>query len=117
MSHIFTTNGQLPCRSYSLFGWDTLIDLLVDRLSYLDCNYKLDGMFTVVSYTSLLHHSNHDLYFFRGVYDFGPKWHKRTFNDILLNPVPGIEFDERLDETDDFDASQCRRFNHNNVAR
>jgi len=54
--------------------------------------------------------------FFRGVYDFGPKWRKRTFIDILLNPVPGIEFDERLDETDDFDASQHQQFNHNNVA-
>ncbi len=42
--------------------------------------------------------------FFRGVYDFGPKCRKRTFFDILLNPVLGIEFEERLGETDDFDA-------------
>ena len=42
--------------------------------------------------------------FFWGVYDFGPKCHKRTLFDILLNPVPGIEFEGRLGETDDFDA-------------
>ena len=30
--------------------------------------------------------------FFRGVYDFGPKSRKRTLFDILLNPVPGIDF-------------------------
>jgi hypothetical protein len=42
--------------------------------------------------------------FFGGVYDFGPKCHKRMFFDILLNPVPGVEFEGRLSETDDFDA-------------
>ena len=42
--------------------------------------------------------------FFWGVYDFGPKSCKRTLFDILLNPVPGIEFEGRLSETDDFDA-------------
>jgi hypothetical protein len=33
--------------------------------------------------------------FFWGVYDFGPKHCKRTLFDILLNPVPGIEFEGR----------------------
>jgi hypothetical protein len=42
--------------------------------------------------------------FFWGVHDFGPKCHKRTFFDILLNPVPGVEFEGRLGKTDDFDA-------------
>ncbi len=42
--------------------------------------------------------------FFWGVYDFGPKSRKRTLFDILLNPVPEIEFEGRLSETDDFDA-------------
>ena len=42
--------------------------------------------------------------FFWGVYDFGPKCRKRTLIDILLNPVLGIEFEERLGKTDDFIA-------------
>jgi len=42
--------------------------------------------------------------FFRGVYDFGPKHRKRTLFDILLNPVPGIEFEGRIGESDDFDS-------------
>ncbi len=73
-------------------------------LSYLDCNYKSDGTFYMVSYPILLHCSNHNLYFLSGSYDFGPKCRKRTFFDILLNPVPGVEFEGRLGETDDFDA-------------
>jgi len=55
--------------------------------------------------------------FFRGVYDFGPKHCKRTLFDILLNPVPGIEFEGRLGESDDFDSLRRRRFNHNIIAR
>jgi hypothetical protein len=50
------------------------------------------------------------------VYDFGPKCCKRTFFDILLNPVPGIEFEGRLSETDDFDVFCCQQFNHNIIA-
>jgi hypothetical protein len=38
------------------------------------------------------------------VYDFGPKCRKRTFFDILLNPVLVVEFEGRLGEADDFDA-------------
>ena len=55
--------------------------------------------------------------FFRGVYDFGPKHRKRTLFDILLNPVPGIEFEGRLGESDDFNSLRRRRFNHNIDAR
>jgi uncharacterized membrane protein len=55
--------------------------------------------------------------FFRGVYDFGPKHRKITLFDILLNPVPGIEFEGRLGESDDFDSRRRRRFNHNIVPR
>lgn len=54
--------------------------------------------------------------FFRGVYNFGPKCCKRTFIDILLNPVPGIEFEGRLGKTDDFNSFWRRRFNHKNIA-
>ena len=55
--------------------------------------------------------------FFRGVYDFGPKHHKRTLFDILLNPVPGIEFEGRLGKSDDFDSLRCQRFNQNIITR
>ena len=55
--------------------------------------------------------------FFRGVYDFGPKCCKRTFIDILLNPVPGIELEGRLGETDDLNSFRRRRFNHKNISR
>jgi hypothetical protein len=55
--------------------------------------------------------------FFRGVYDFGPKHRKITLFDILLNPVPGIEFEGRLGESDDFDSRRRRQFNHNIVPR
>jgi hypothetical protein len=46
--------------------------------------------------------------FFWGVYDFGPKHRKITLFDILLNPVPGIEFEGRLGESDDFDSRRRR---------
>jgi hypothetical protein len=50
------------------------------------------------------------------VYDFGPKHRKRTLFDILLNPVPGIDFGGLLGESDDFDSLRRRRFNHNIIA-
>ena len=55
--------------------------------------------------------------FFRGVYDFGPKHRKRSFFDILRNPVPSVEFEGRTGESDDFNSLKRRRFNHNIVAR
>jgi hypothetical protein len=55
--------------------------------------------------------------FFQYVYTFGPKHCKRFFFDILCNPVPGIEFDGRIGESEDFASLQRRRFNHNLVAR
>ena len=42
--------------------------------------------------------------FFWSVYDFGPKHCKRSLFDILRNPVPGIEFEGRPGESDDFDS-------------
>ncbi len=54
--------------------------------------------------------------FFWGVYDFGPKSRRRSFFDILCNPVPGIKFEEILDEADDLEALWRRQFNHNIVA-
>ncbi len=53
--------------------------------------------------------------FFWGVYDFGPKSHRRSFFDILCNTVPGIEFEEILYEADGLEALWCRQFNHNIV--
>jgi hypothetical protein len=35
--------------------------------------------------------------------------------DIITNPVPGIEFEGQLGESDTFDSFQRRRFNHNAV--
>ncbi len=55
--------------------------------------------------------------FFRYVYNFGPKHRKRSLFDILCNPVPGIEFDGRVGESEDFASLERRRFNHNLVAR
>ena len=55
--------------------------------------------------------------FFKHVYDFGPKHRKRSFLDILLNPVPGVEFDGRLGESDDYESLRRRRFNHGLLAR
>jgi hypothetical protein len=55
--------------------------------------------------------------FYKSVYDFGPKHRKRTLMDIITNPVPGIEFEGRLGDSDTFDSFQQRRFNHNAVER
>jgi hypothetical protein len=55
--------------------------------------------------------------FFHYVYNFGPKHCKRSLFDILRNPVPGIEFDGCIGESDDFDSLQRRQFNHNLIAR
>jgi hypothetical protein len=54
--------------------------------------------------------------FFQGVYDFGPENCRRSFVDIICNPVPGIEFKEILGEADDLETLQHRQFNHNIVA-
>ncbi len=45
--------------------------------------------------------------FFWAEYDFGPKSHRRSFFDILCNPIPGIEFEEILYEADDLENIQC----------
>ncbi len=49
-------------------------------------------------------------------YEFGPKHCKRSLIDILKNSVPGIEFEGRIGESDDFDSLR-RCFNHNIIAR
>jgi hypothetical protein len=54
--------------------------------------------------------------FFWHVYNFGPRHRKWSLYDILMNPVPGEEFEGRLGESDDFNALQHWRFNHNIVA-
>ena len=55
--------------------------------------------------------------FFRNIYNFGPKHRKRSLLEILRNPVPGIEFEGRINESDDFDSLKRRRFNHNLISR
>ncbi len=55
--------------------------------------------------------------FFQHVYNFGPKPCKRSLFDILSNPVPRIEFDGRLGESDEFDLLKHRRFNHKVITR
>jgi hypothetical protein len=35
--------------------------------------------------------------FYKSMYDFGPKYCKQSFVDILTQPVPGIEFEEQHD--------------------
>ncbi len=42
--------------------------------------------------------------FVGGGYDFGPKSCRRSFFDILCNPVPEIEFEEILYEADDLET-------------
>ncbi len=53
--------------------------------------------------------------FYKSIYDFGLKHRKRTLMDIITIPVPGIEFEGRLGESDTFDSFQRRGFNHNAV--
>ena len=55
--------------------------------------------------------------FFWNIYNFGPKHRKRSLFEILCNPVPGIEFEGRINESDDFDSLKRRRFNHNIISR
>jgi hypothetical protein len=55
--------------------------------------------------------------FSQHVYNFGSKHCKRSLFDILSNPVPRIEFDGHLGESDEFDLLKCRCFNHKVIAR
>jgi hypothetical protein len=54
-------------------------------------------------------------FFYKSVYNFGPKHCKQSLMDILLNPVPGIEFEGQIGESSDYDTFKCRRFNHKTV--
>jgi hypothetical protein len=53
--------------------------------------------------------------FFQGVYDFGPKHRKRSFFDIMSNPVPSVEFEGRIGESNDCNSLRRRRFNHKSL--
>jgi hypothetical protein len=55
--------------------------------------------------------------FFRSVYTFGLKHCKQSLIEILYNPVTGIEFEGWIHESNDFDSSKRRRFNHNLISR
>jgi hypothetical protein len=71
----------------------------------------LQVIFKVVFIVPITFHS-----FFKYVYDFGPKHCKQSLYDILMNPVPGEEFEGRLGKSDDFTSLPHRHFNHNIVA-
>ena len=106
-----------------------LVGLIVSSVGILQESIRWTGFITWIAITSQMGRFIWSLIqvfftvpitiyiFFWGVYDFGPKHRKRTLFDILLNPVPGIEFEGRLGESDDFDSLWCRQFNHNIIAR
>ena len=52
--------------------------------------------------------------FYKSIYDFGPAHRKRSFIDILSQPVPGVEFEE---QHDDSNLHSRRRFHHKIVSR
>jgi hypothetical protein len=54
--------------------------------------------------------------FFWYVYNFGPKHCKWSLLNIIMNSVPGVEFEGRPGEAVDFEALWRQRFNHNIVA-
>jgi hypothetical protein len=54
--------------------------------------------------------------FFWNIYNFGLKHHKQSLIKILCNPVPGIEFEGRLNEPEDFESLKHRCFNHNLIS-
>jgi hypothetical protein len=55
--------------------------------------------------------------FFWNIYNFGPMHCKRSLIEILCNPVPGIEFKGRINESENFESLKRRRFNHNLISR
>jgi hypothetical protein len=81
-----------------------LVGLIVSLVGILHESIRWTGFLTRIAITSRMGRFMWSLIqvfliipitiytFFRGVYDFGPKSRKRTLFDILLNPVPGIEF-------------------------
>jgi hypothetical protein len=54
--------------------------------------------------------------FYKSVYNFWPKHRKRSFWEIMTQPVPGIEFEGRLGKSADLDSLQRRQFNHKPIA-
>jgi hypothetical protein len=55
--------------------------------------------------------------FFRNIYNFCPKHCKQSWIKILCNPVPGIEFEGRINKSEDFESLKRRRFNHNLISQ
>jgi hypothetical protein len=51
------------------------------------------------------------------IYSFWPKDCKQSFLDILKNPVPGVEFEGRIGEFDDFNTLWHHWFNQNTIAQ
>jgi len=48
---------------------------------------------------------------------WGPSIASALYLTYLSNPVPGVEFDGRIGESDDFTSLEQRQFNHNLVAQ
>jgi hypothetical protein len=54
--------------------------------------------------------------FFHGVHNFGPKHCQWSLFNILLNPVPGIELEGQISESNEFDLLKHQCFNQNIIA-
>jgi hypothetical protein len=89
----------------------------MDGLPYLENCYQLFRTFLVLYFCWIFIIPIVLYTFFHGVYNVGPKHCQQCLINILLNPVPGIEFEGRISESKDFDSLERRRFNHNLVAR
>jgi hypothetical protein len=83
-----------------LYQWIWFISWIT-MSSYTGCFWWmiLQVIFKVIFIVPLIFHG-----FFWYVYDFGPKHHKRSLYDILMNLIPGEEFEGRLGESDDFNS-------------
>jgi hypothetical protein len=84
----------------------------------LDVHYKLLKPFLAASSSLDLHctyHFHHILSVC--IKNFEPKHHKWSLFDILSNLVPGVEFDGRIGESDNFTSLERCRFNHNLAAQ
>ena len=68
---------------------------------------KIRASYLVFSFNGSMHciHNPYCLsQFLQECLQFGPKHCKQTFWEIIARPTPGIEFEERLGESDDVDS-------------
>jgi hypothetical protein len=76
----------------------------MDWLSVGEIYHRLFRTLLVFDFTMHLHPANYTDHFLSTCLNFGSKHCKRSLLDILSNLVPGIEFDGRLGESDEFDS-------------